>query len=65
MRPPKRLGDGLHGVVEDEEIAANLAAGATASSTATTLIELANARGGPDNISVVVARVLDREGTSS
>jgi serine/threonine protein phosphatase PrpC/outer membrane biosynthesis protein TonB len=48
--------DGLHGVVSDEEIR-QIAAKETPEKGARKLIDLANARGGPDNISVVIARV--------
>ncbi|TWT86930.1 putative protein phosphatase 2C-type [Pseudobythopirellula maris] len=48
--------DGLSGVVSDHEIGAIV--GAMAPDEATqTLVDLANLRGGPDNISVIVARV--------
>jgi protein phosphatase len=47
--------DGLHGIVADEEIAA-LAATETPAEACRKLVELANQRGGPDNITVVVAR---------
>jgi serine/threonine protein phosphatase PrpC/outer membrane biosynthesis protein TonB len=48
--------DGLHGVVSDEEIR-QIASRETPEKGARKLIDLANARGGPDNISVVIARV--------
>ena len=47
--------DGLHGVVEDKEIAA--AVDDEPQAAADALVALANERGGPDNISVVVARM--------
>lgn len=46
--------DGLHGVVEDGELQRMLAAGDSPEVTSATLIDLANERGGPDNISAVV-----------
>lgn len=49
--------DGLTDVVSDDEISEVLAAGAEAEATAARLVDLANARGGPDNISVIVVRV--------
>ncbi len=48
--------DGLTGPVRDEEIAAVLAA-LPLEEAVQTLIDLANLRGGPDNITVVAARV--------
>jgi protein phosphatase len=48
--------DGLHGLVSDRELAA-LTAGRPLESACSALIELANQRGGPDNITVVVARL--------
>jgi protein phosphatase len=47
--------DGLHGVVEDAEIAKAVEDDPQAAADA--LVALANERGGPDNISVVVARM--------
>jgi serine/threonine protein phosphatase PrpC len=50
--------DGLHEMVEDVEIETRLRArGADIRATVADLIELARDRGGPDNITVVVARV--------
>ncbi len=49
--------DGLTGKVENEEIAALLSA-LSCQEAAEVLIDLANLRGGPDNITVVVARVV-------
>ncbi|HVP14164.1 MAG TPA: Stp1/IreP family PP2C-type Ser/Thr phosphatase [Terriglobales bacterium] len=48
--------DGLHGVVTDEEILER-ASGDDLASCGRSLIELARERGGPDNITVVLARV--------
>lgn len=48
--------DGLHSVVNDATIARMVQAGEP-SETAQRLVDLANERGGPDNITVVVARV--------
>lgn len=50
--------DGLHGLVEPEEILAEVRRNHNRGSCADYLIELANERGGPDNITVVVAEVL-------
>jgi protein phosphatase len=50
--------DGLSGQVRDEELGAILGT-LTPEESATTLIDLANLRGGPDNITVIVAKVLD------
>jgi protein phosphatase len=47
--------DGLHGVVDDETIRAHLAAGSI-ETAARALIDVANANGGPDNISVVLVK---------
>lgn len=47
--------DGLHGVVNDAEMAA--AAQEQPSSAVEALIKLANQRGGPDNITVIVAKL--------
>lgn len=49
--------DGLHGLVDEPEIVAVLASGSTLQEIADRLVELANERGGTDNISVVVARI--------
>ncbi len=48
--------DGLSGEVEDVEIGQILGAGRPLSTAGQELVDLANARGGPDNITVVVAR---------
>jgi serine/threonine protein phosphatase PrpC len=48
--------DGLHGLVSDSEIA-ELAAEGSLEQACGALIELANARGGPDNITVALARI--------
>lgn len=47
--------DGLHGLVEDREIAAEL--GKDLERSARALIDLANARGGTDNVTVALARI--------
>ncbi len=48
--------DGLTGQIEDDEIG-SLLAHLSPQEAATTLVDLANLRGGPDNITVVIARV--------
>lgn len=48
--------DGLHGPVPDDDIARVLRASLSAEEAARTLVAAANAAGGPDNITVVVAR---------
>jgi protein phosphatase len=48
--------DGLHGQVSDDEIAGS-AMGESLDEACRSLIELANERGGPDNITVVLLRV--------
>jgi protein phosphatase len=48
--------DGLHGVVEDDDLAA-VAAGPDLEVACREAIALANEHGGPDNISIVLARV--------
>lgn len=53
--------DGLHDVASDAEIAALLAAAGDINVLARDLVRFANERGGPDNISVVVARVLEAD----
>lgn len=52
--------DGLHDLVEDHELA-DLLAGEDPAATAETLVALANARGGHDNITVVVAARVTQE----
>jgi protein phosphatase len=49
--------DGLYDLVEDREIM-NLSAGCPAQQACEELVRLANARGGHDNISVIIIRVL-------
>ncbi|MBS2020501.1 MAG: serine/threonine-protein phosphatase [Deltaproteobacteria bacterium] len=49
--------DGLHGPVSDDRIATLLAANEEPGAACDALVREANARGGPDNISVVVFRV--------
>lgn len=48
--------DGLTGVLSDDHIADELASGDDAEAIVTRLIEAANQRGGPDNITVVLLR---------
>jgi protein phosphatase len=48
--------DGMHGLVADEEIA-ELAGMLTPEEAAQRLVDMANERGGPDNITVVIAQV--------
>jgi protein phosphatase len=58
MRPGDTLlvcTDGLHGQVTDEELA-RLASGESLDRACRDLIQLANQRGGPDNITVAMAR---------
>src|SRR5262249_37162486 len=57
--------DGLWGVVEDDEFAGTLERLGDAKSIARALVDLALERGGPDNISVAVVRVLDAPAESS
>jgi protein phosphatase len=52
--------DGLHGQVSDDEIAGS-AMGESLDEACRALIELANERGGPDNITVAMLRVADGE----
>ena len=49
--------DGLHGVVSSEWIAQTLAAGGELPEIAQSLVDLALAAGGPDNVTVVLARI--------
>lgn len=55
--------DGLHGQVNDNEIAA-AASGESLDQACADLISLANQRGGPDNITVVMARIEDARNDS-
>lgn len=55
--------DGLHGQVTDEEIA-RIAAGGALDRVCRELIDLANERGGPDNITVAAARLGPSESDS-
>ena len=48
--------DGLSGLVKKEEIARVVTETADLPAACTTLIDLANERGGPDNITVIIAR---------
>ncbi|MDB4986240.1 MAG: serine/threonine phosphatase PrpC, regulation of stationary phase, partial [Myxococcaceae bacterium] len=50
--------DGLSGPVSDEEIREIMAGAADLTSASKGLIERANRNGGPDNITVILARVL-------
>jgi serine/threonine protein phosphatase PrpC len=50
--------DGLWGVAEDSELAGTVSAAPDAAGAARALVDLALARGGPDNISVIVIRVV-------
>lgn len=52
--------DGLHGVVSEEEIAATLG-GREPTVCVTELVDLALSRGAPDNVTVVVAHVVEGE----
>jgi protein phosphatase len=49
--------DGLHGVVDDDEIRRVLLAEPDAAGAAALLVELANDLGGPDNVTVVLVRI--------
>lgn len=51
--------DGLHGLVEEPEMGAIVASTPDLKEAAQHLINLANERGGPDNISVVLIRILE------
>jgi protein phosphatase len=51
--------DGLSGMIGDEAIKSAVHGGATVQDAANKLVELANAAGGEDNITVVVVRVQD------
>lgn len=56
--------DGLHGVVSDEEIADVLRKGSDLQAATQSLVDLANAKGGPDNVTAVLAELSPaREGT--
>ncbi len=52
--------DGMHGLIEDEEILAAFRALPLAKAV-NRLINLANQRGGPDNITIVAARLVDND----
>ena len=49
--------DGLSGAVTDEEIRSTIAASSTLDAACTQLIELANHRGGADNVTVILAEM--------
>ncbi len=49
--------DGLHGLVKPDEIAAELRSTRDRQHAVEYLISLANERGGPDNITLVIAEV--------
>jgi protein phosphatase len=53
--------DGLHGVIEDHEIA-GVATSMAPTDACRALVDLANQRGGPDNITVIIARARERTG---
>ena len=57
--------DGLTGMVSEERMGQVLGAGASLDQAAQELVDLANANGGRDNITVVVFRVGERDGGSS
>jgi protein phosphatase len=50
--------DGLYRVVKPEDMAAAFQSPATPAEKAQQLVALANQRGGPDNVSVVIAQVV-------
>jgi protein phosphatase len=65
---PTRVGDvfllcsdGLHGLVDDEEIAAVLGGSPVLTEACARLVEMANAAGGKDNITAVVIRIEDED----
>lgn len=53
--------DGLHGVLSDEEIAETVYSHDSVAVASGTLVDLANEKGGPDNISIVLGQVLREE----
>ncbi len=55
--------DGLHGLVADEELA-RIAAGPSLGDACAALIRLANERGGPDNITVILGRLEAGDGSA-
>lgn len=57
--------DGLHGLVADAEIATAVTTAETAEKSAQQLIEMAKARGGNDNITVVIASIVPQAPSSS
>ncbi len=56
--------DGLHGIVRDAEIAQVLMTAPGLQTACDYLVEMANQRGGPDNITVIVAQVVAGEGSN-
>jgi protein phosphatase len=56
--------DGLTGMVSDEEIAGVLANVASAEDACRGLVDRANARGGTDNITVVIGRFQESDGAA-
>lgn len=57
--------DGLWGVTSGEELIQTLGSASDTESAAQALVDLALARGGPDNISVIVVRVLSPAGDNA
>jgi len=55
--------DGLHGMVEDEQIQDVLLHGLPPQAACEELIRLANAAGGDDNVSVIVAQIIEAKGS--
>ncbi len=54
--------DGLFGMVTDEEIAALIASSSSLETACTELVACANGRGGRDNISVILLKVIEKHG---
>jgi protein phosphatase len=53
--------DGLHGLVEESDIARIVEGHAVLTEACTALVKLANERGGRDNITVVLVRIEETE----